>query len=167
MERQYQRIKQAYLASAGDSSPLFRTILAVADEAGLDAALALLERCVVAKRVAWLDKRLSQFARTGDALRDGYRLFYEEYLGLSVPDGGEIVARTGREIVMRWWNPCPTLEACVRLGLDTRTVCRQAYHRPVQEMLTRLDPRLRFERTYEALRPYVPYCEERIVLYDD
>jgi hypothetical protein len=65
---------------------------------------------------------------------------------------------------MRWWNPCPTLEACVRLGLDTRTVCRQAYHQPVQVMLSRLDPRLRFERNYEALRPYVSYCEERIVL---
>ena len=90
----------------------------------------------------------------------------EDYLGLSVPQGGEIVAWTRREIVMRWWNPCPTLEACVQLGLDTRVICRQVYHQPVQEMLSRLDPRLRFERNYQALRPHVPYCEERIVLLD-
>jgi hypothetical protein len=34
-------------------------------------------------------------------------------------------------------------------------------------MLTRLDPRLRFERDYEVLRPYAPYCRERIVLSGD
>jgi hypothetical protein len=84
-----------------------------------------------------------------------------------VPQEGEIVAQTEREVVMRWWNPCPTLEECVRLGLDTRVICRQVYHRPVQEMLSRLDSRLRFERNYEALRPFVPYCEERIVLDDN
>jgi hypothetical protein len=117
--------------------------------------------------MAWLDEHLSRFDRTGDVLRDGYRLFYEEYLGLSMPEGGEIVEWTEREIVMRWWNSCPTLDACLRLGLDTRTVCCQAYHRPVQAMLLHLDSRLRFERNYEALRPYVPYCEERIVLVDE
>jgi hypothetical protein len=164
VERQHARIRQAYLDSAGDSTALFRTVLAVAEEVGLDAALALLERCVVAKRMAWLGKRLSQFARTGDPVRDGYRLFYEEYLGLSVPEGGEIVEQTAHKVVMRWWNPCPTLGACERLGLDTRTICRRVYHQPVQEMLSRLEPRLRFERNYEALRPYTPYCEERIVL---
>jgi hypothetical protein len=113
--------------------------------------------------MVWLGKRLTQFVRTDDVLRDGYRLFYADYLGLFVPDDGEIVAQTEHEILMRWWNPCPTLDACVRLGLDTRVVCRKAYHQPVQAMLSRLDPGLRFERNYEALRPYVPYCEERIV----
>jgi hypothetical protein len=166
VERFYRCIRQAYLTSAGDSTALFQTVLSVADEVGLEAALSLLERCVSAKRLAWLKDHLPQFVRTGHALRDGYRLFYTEYLGLSVPEGGEIVAQTEREIIMRWWNPCPTLEACVRLGLDTRVICRRAYHRPVQELLAHLDPRLRFERNYEALRPYAPYCEERIVLYD-
>jgi hypothetical protein len=130
----------------------------------LKAALALLEQCVVTKRMAWLDQHLARFVRTGDVLCDGYRLFYEDYLGFSVPDGGEIVVQTERELTMRWWNPCPTLDACVQLGLDTRLICRQAYHRPVQEMLACLDPRLRFERNYETLSPYAPYCEERIVM---
>ena len=143
---------------------LFQTVLAVADEISMGTALALLERCVVAKRTAWLAAYLPQIVQSGDALCDGYRLFYEDYLGLSVPEGGEIVRRTEREIVMRWWNPCPTLEACVRLGLDTRVICRRVYHQPAQAMLSRLDSRLRFERNYESLRPYVPYCEERIVL---
>jgi hypothetical protein len=55
----------------------------------------------------------------------------------------------------------------VRRGLDTHVVCRQAYHRPVQAMLTHLDPRFRFECNYKALRPYTPHFEERIVLYED
>ena len=50
------------------------------------------------------------------------------------------------------------------LGLDTRQVCRKAYHLPVQKFLSRVHPRLRFERNYEVLRPYAPYCEEIIIL---
>jgi hypothetical protein len=128
--------------------------------------LALLERCVEDKRMAWLEAHLANWGPTGDAVRDACRLFYGEYLGLSVPGEGEIVVQTEKEVLMRWWNRCPTLDACVQLGLDTRVICRQVYHRPVQEMLSRLDSRLRFERNYEAIRPYAAYCEERIVLYD-
>ena len=140
MEGQHPHIRQAYLDARGDSLQLFQTVLAVAGEVGLDAALGSLERCVTAKRLAWMEGRLTQFVRTGDVLGDGYRLFYEDYLGLSIPQQGQIVARTERELTTRWWNPCPTLEACLRLGLDTRVVCRRAYHRPVQEMLSTFSP---------------------------
>jgi propanediol dehydratase small subunit len=34
----------------------------------------------------------------------------------------------------------------------------------VQEFLQRIDPRLRFDRNYTALRPYRDYCEELITL---
>lgn len=97
-------------------------------------------------------------SRAGDPLLDGYHIFYETYLGLSVPADGEIIEQNERRMVMRWWNACPTLAACQKLGLDTRQVCRRAYHRPVQAFLRRIDPRLRFDRNYEALRPYQPYC---------
>jgi hypothetical protein len=36
----------------------------------------------------------------------------------------------------------------------------------VQEVLQKLDPRLRFTRNYAAIRPYAPYCEEIIYLED-
>jgi hypothetical protein len=59
------------------------------------------------------------------------------------------------------------LEACVRLGLDTRQVCREGTEESVQHLIVRLDPRLRFSRNYvDGIRPYAPYCEERIELVE-
>jgi hypothetical protein len=94
----------------------------------------------------------------------GYQWFYEKYLHVSIPGDGELVEHTRGRMVMRWWNACPTLDACVKLGLDTRVVCRYAYHQPVQVFLNAIDPNLRFERNYTCLRPYAPYCEEIIQL---
>ena len=71
---------------------------------------------------------------------------------------------TQGRVLMRWWNPCPTLEACRQLGLDTRVVCRKAYHRPVQEFLAQIHPALRFDRNYACLRPQAAWCEEMISL---
>jgi hypothetical protein len=161
-----ERIRDCYLHTRGDSKELFRTILSVASETGLDAALECLESCISEKRAAWLEKFGNSTGRTGYALRDGYKLFYEQYLGLSIPRDGEIIEANERRIVMRWWNPCPTLEACQVLGLDTREICKKAYQLPVQNFLTKINPRLTFKRNYEAIRPYAGYCEESIELGD-
>jgi tRNA(adenine34) deaminase len=160
----YQLVRHQYARSRGDSTELFQTILSIAQEIGLDGALACLEQCVIEKRLAWWDRNVETLERTGNPLRDGYRMFYEGYLGLSIPQDGEIVEAMDRRLVTRWWNPCPTLEACKKLGLDTREICRKVYHQPVQVLLSKIDPRLRFERNYAALRPYTPYCEEIIRL---
>ncbi len=160
-------VRRAYASSGGNSIELFRTILALAQEVRLDEVLACLEHCVIEKRLAWLDQQAAAPMTpmsTGNPILDGYKLFYEHYLGLSIPQDGVVVAATERRWVMRWWNRCPTLEACRELGLDTREICRKVYHRPVQALLARIDPQLRFERNYEALRPYAPYCEEVISL---
>ena len=167
MDPFYHRVRRVYQSTAGDATDLFRTILLIAGEIGLNEALSLLERCVTEKRIAWLQRHEPQFENTDCPLPDAYRLFYEDYLGLSVPNDGEIVEWTANRVLMRWWNPCPTLEACVRLGLDTRGICREVYHRPVQELLSALNPALRFGRNYDALRPYVPYCEEYLLLEDN
>jgi hypothetical protein len=165
MDEYYQLIKQEYdRTKSGNSTQLLRTVLSVAEATSLDRALAYLESCVVEKRLAWLGANLQRLDRTEDPVHDGYRLFFEVYLGLSPPKDGEIVEQTERKVVTRWWNRCSTLEACNTLGLDTRVICRKAYHRPVQEFLSRVHPSLRFERNYEALRPHTPYCEEIIIL---
>ena len=166
IERACQRVQHAYQQSGVDATLLFRTVLSVGEQVGLDQALSCLEHCVTCKRMVWLDEHIDRLERSGDPLLDGYRLFYEAYLGLSVPADGTIVERDGRRIVTRWWNRCPTLEACQALGLDTRTICRLAYQRPVQAFLSRIDPRLRFDRNYGALRPYAPYCEEILSLLE-
>jgi hypothetical protein len=158
------RIRQKYTSSGGDLTDLFQTILSIASHIGLDEAWACLERCVIEKRLAWLEGHLATLGRSGDPLADGYRLFYESYLGVSVGKDGAVVEATESKLVTRWWNECPTLAACQKLGLDTREVCRKAYHRPVQVFLARIDPRLRFDRNYAVLRPHAPYCEEIITL---
>lgn len=162
----YQRIKQQYKNLKGDSTELFREIAAAADAIGMDEALACLEQCVIEKRLAWLQANLGEVIDENDPLLEGYQWFYEKYLGVSIPEDGEIVEHTGKRMVMRWWNPCPTLEACQKLGLDTRQVCKKAYQKPVQEFLERIHPKLRFDRNYENIRPYAAYCEEIIVLED-
>jgi hypothetical protein len=166
MDPYHSLIKYKYSNSSGDSTPLFQTILSLSKEIGLDKALAYLERCVIEKRLVWLGANLEKLTRTGNSVLDGYHIFYETYLGISAPVDGEIIEQNERRLVMRWWNPCPTLTACQKLGLDTREVCRKAYHQPVQEFLMRIDPRLRFDRNYAALRPYQPYCEEIITLVE-
>jgi hypothetical protein len=155
-------IKHHYLS--GDTTALFQTLLDAAQEIGLPQALARLEACVIEKRLAWLESHPALIRNTDHPIQDGYRLFYENYLGVSIPQDGEIVRQNQHEIVMRWWNRCPTLEACQKFNLNTREVCRLAYHKPVQIFLARVHPGLRFERNYQALRPHCGYCEEMITL---
>ena len=159
-----QRIKIQYENSHGDSTELFQEILRISEEIGLDKALSILECCVTEKRLAWAKVHLGEMEKTENPVLDGYRWFYEKYLGVSIPEDGEIVELSDRRIVSRWWNPCPTLEACKKFGLDTRVICKQAYHQPVQAFLVQLHPGLRFGRNYGCLRPYTAYCEEIIFL---
>jgi len=165
-DEHYRIIRNVYLGSWGNALPLFRRILEIAGDTGLEKALGMLQRCVTEKRLAWMDDHMDCFEHSGDPLMDGLRMFYQDYLGLSIPQDGEIVEHTEKRLVMRWWNRCPTLEACLALGLNTREVCRNVYQQPVEEMLKRIDPRLRFERNYDVLRPYSHYCEEMIILVE-
>jgi tRNA(adenine34) deaminase len=167
MEAEFCRlIRYHYENSRGDSTQLFKTILSIAQETGLEEPLEFLEGCVIEKRLAWFEQNAKTLQKTGALLQDGYRLFYERYLGLSIPADGEIVEVTPYRLKFRWWNRCPTLEACRTLGLDTREICKKVYHRPVQVFLSRIDARLRFERNYNSLRPYTSYCEESLELVD-
>lgn len=168
MYEQYQDVlRNEYRRRARDFNALFRQVLTIAEDIGSDAAWKLLENCVIERRLAWLDANPEVTLGTGDPILTAYVAFYEKYLGVRAPDDGEIVESTAERLVIRWWNHCPTLEACKTLGLDTREVCRKAYHGPVQAFLTRIDPKLRFERNYSALRPHAPYCEEIILLARD
>lgn len=166
MLNHYQRIKQLYSNLHGDSTELFQEILTAASEIGLEEALAYLEQCVMEKRTMWLQDNLGKPANENDPVTEGYKWFYEKYLGVSVPEDGEIVEHTDKRMVMRWRNPCPTLEACNQLGMDTRQVCKMAYEKPVEEFLKHIHPKLRFQRNYESIRPHTAYCEEIITLED-
>ncbi len=162
--KQYRLVKQAYQAGGEDLTHLYQLILTIAEETSLNEALAHLERCVTEKRLAWLKEYLGAVERTGNPLDDAFRIFYLGYLGLSTPEDGDIAERTGTKLVTRWWNRCPTLDTCQKLGLDTREICRKVQHTPVQAFLMEIDPRLTFDRNYERIRPHATYCEEIMTL---
>jgi tRNA(adenine34) deaminase len=124
------------------------------------------ERHILAKRQAWLRRHIPDPAWLGKVSpRQAYELLFRDYMGLSLADL-QVISESEREIVWLSANACPTLEACQALELDTRMVCRSTTEKPTQAFLSWLDPQLRFVRDYESIRPYAPYCVERILLSD-
>ena len=118
------------------------------------------------KRQAWWEANRDALRLEGSLPRQAYTMFLLEFLGLD-PAEVPVVYEDKRLIIWRSFNFCSMLEACIRLGLDTRQVCREGTEESVQHLIERLDPRLRFSRNYaDGIRPYVPYCEERIELLD-
>ena len=97
--------------------------------------------------------------------RMAYELLFFTYLGLKASEL-PVILETDDKIVWHSQNACPTLDACQRLGRDTREVCRAVYERATQAFLSQLDPQLRFLRSYQEIRPYFPYCKEWIVRVD-
>jgi tRNA(adenine34) deaminase len=121
-----------------------------------------LHRGAIAKRLAWWEAHHDELKLTGSLPRQAYTLVFLLYMGLP-PEDVPVVYEDDRRIVWRSANFCPTLEACLRLGLDTRVVCRAATEQSMDVLIRRLDERLRFGRNYETgIRPYAPYCEETI-----
>jgi|WetSurMetagenome_2_1015567.scaffolds.fasta_scaffold11861_4 tRNA(Arg) A34 adenosine deaminase TadA len=130
-----------------------------------------LEHEVIRKRLAWLDEHgydartVYDPGRPPILPRRAFELLFADYMGV---DLGRlpIEEESGDRITWLSLNPCSRLDACVKLGLDTRTVCRAVYEKPVQFFLSRLDPSLRFVRDYEQIRPHAPHCRESIVRVD-
>lgn len=127
--------------------------------------LNIIEAEVAAKRTDWYDS-LPPGERPPVGVRPSPRLAFEmlffRYMGLQ-PEDLPVLKQDDEEIVWSSRNPCPTLEACKRLGLDTRVVCRAAYEKSTQAFVSRIDPQLRFLRDYQEIRPFSQQCRERIV----
>lgn len=122
-----------------------------------------LEQRAAAKREAWFSTSAGEACLQGPATpRSAFEALFFSYMGLC-PDDLPVEFESDDAIVWQSKNPCPTLQACLRSGLDTRSVCRAVYERPTQRFLSRIDPRLRFLRDYQTIRPHGPYCRERIV----
>jgi hypothetical protein len=125
-----------------------------------------IEAEVTQKRLAWLAQNHPiQNGQGPLSPRQAYQLLFFDYMGLSADDL-PVVQETESQITWLSKNPCPTLAACQRLGLDTRTVCRLAYEASTQAFLSYLDPQLRFVRSYDEIRPYAPHCRESILRVD-
>ncbi len=160
----YSIIEKEFLAKGKDYTKLFKSVCSVAEEIGMDKALEYLEECVIQKKVLWLEENLGRIKRTKNPIDDVLKIFYEIYLGISFGHNGKVIRKTDKELVVRCWNKCPVLNACNKFGLDTKKICRQAYHRYAEVFLSRIHPKLKFQRNYNRIRPYSSFCEEKIIL---
>jgi hypothetical protein len=156
-------VDEIFRVAVEGQTRLFKYVEQVSTTLGRDRAWKVLEDIVLEKRMAWLDEKRVAPISTLNPVERAYHLFYHDYLGLKEGDV-EVVERTPRRITMRWSNPCPTLEACKVLDIDTGFVCKRAYEGPTRAFVTRVHPDLRFPRNYDRIRPHSPFCEETIEL---
>ncbi len=121
---------------------------------------------ITQRRMAWLDQVLPGmpgYRALGP--RGVYELLFFSHMGLE-RDELPVVAESADEIVWLSRNRCTLLEACLALGLDTRQVCRPVNEQATQAFVSRIDPQLRFHRSYEEIRPHAAHCREWIVRVD-
>jgi len=155
--------KKSYAERTSETIRLFKSIINRSRGVGEEKAWAELEDEICKRRVEWYEKNKDKFHLEGTDIEKAYRLLYIEYLNLG-PSDGAIVEKTENRMVTRWYNPCDVLEACTALGFDTREICKKIYEKPVQILISQINPKLRFRRT--AYRPHSPYCEEVIELIE-
>jgi tRNA(Arg) A34 adenosine deaminase TadA len=117
----------------------------------------------IARRLAWFDENKDRFTFSGDdPLENAYQLLLRRF---NIDEKqAPVVERSANRLIFHSRNFCPTLEACQILGLDTRAICRRYNENSTEALIRQIDPRLRFKRNYEKLRPYAAYCEEMILL---
>jgi tRNA(Arg) A34 adenosine deaminase TadA len=124
-----------------------------------------IEQAVTEKRLTWWADHPYLKAVEPVSPRYAFECMFFDYMGLK-KDDLPILSVTETEITWASKNPCPTLEACGRLKLDTRKVCRHAYEKSTQAFISQLNPRLRFVRSYTEIRPHAKICRESIIRVD-
>ena len=131
-----------------------------------EVTLCALNEDSVRRRSAWFEENRDRFAfLSDDPVRAAYALLLARF-GITSEEA-PIVFGDETRIVFHSQNFCPTMEACNRLGMDTRQVCKHLNEDATNRLIQLIDPRLRFSRNYEHLRPYSQFCEEMICLADE
>jgi hypothetical protein len=121
-----------------------------------------IEKELLEKRLEWFRKNIKHLSLKGDDLEKAYQLILLK-IGIK-PEEAPIIKKTKRKLVFHSKNFCPALEACKILGLDTRKVCKRIFEKPTEELIKKINPKLKFTRNYKKIRPYTDYCEEIIEL---
>lgn len=117
-----------------------------------------IEREISAKRILWVKNNVKENVTSP---RKAFELLFFIYMGLSESEL-IVISETENEIEWLSRNDCPILEACKKLNLDTKIVCKFAYEKSTQAFLSQLNPQLRFSRSYSEIRPYHEHCREKI-----
>jgi hypothetical protein len=145
------------------TSPDFETLIVRQMEALKSKDYAVLEAESISRRQKWLEINAAAALQrhSGASPRAVFEILFFDYMKL-IPEEVPVVHETPDEIIWRSVNACPTLEACLRLGLDTRLVCKTTAEKTAQYFVSRLDPGLKFGRSYVEIRPHSSACLEWI-----
>lgn len=123
---------------------------------------------ITQRRVRWIEKHLPEMLIKYKSLspeEQSYKIIFFEHMGIN-PRHSKIVRVSPTKIMIESRNFCPYLEACQRLGLDTRLVCKKIGEPSIQAMCEAIHPNLRFSRNYQNIRPHSSFCEEYIELIE-
>jgi tRNA(adenine34) deaminase len=116
------------------------------------------------RRISWFEENRNQIVPhlEGSEVEKAYQLILMK-IGISEKEA-PIAEKTDDRVVFHSVNPCPALDACEILGLDTRVVCRLHTEAATDALIKKLNHKLKFTRNYTRLRPDGPFCEEIIEL---
>jgi tRNA(adenine34) deaminase len=124
----------------------------------------ILSQGSVERKLAWFEKNKHILDELhGDDLYKAYDLLLLRYLRIQ-PSEVPIVYKDDKKIIWHSYNWCPTIQACADCGLDTRDICKRVWVESVQKLIEKINSNLKFDRTYDTLRPHGKYCEEMITL---
>jgi tRNA(adenine34) deaminase len=146
-------ISERYTAQVGRWVSLLRD----ADEKRLVA----IRDALSVRRLQWMEENMEILSSLqGDPLEKAYRIILYK-IGVEENEA-PIAFRDETRLVFHSKNNCPTLTACLALGLDTRRICRTVLESPTDLLVKRVDENLSFGRNYDVIRPQSSYCEEII-----
>ena len=113
---------------------------------------------ITQKRLAWLRGNRSLLSGDLGLAEAACRLLFIDEMQVSE---GVIVTRISENAVrIESRNFCPYLEACQRLGMDTRYVCKEIGEPSIVAFFQEIDPTLSFRRDYDKIRPHNDCCVE-------
>lgn len=142
---------------------LFKYVQEVAKHIGEEKALEILSKIKVKEHMKWFQENASKLDLSGDPLQAAHRMLIEGWLGRDL-EAIKVVERSEDRIVQHYDLPCSVLDACLKVGFDTRKICRAIHQKSINAIIQRVDPRLRFDRDYGRIRPYENHCVETLYL---
>lgn len=121
---------------------------------------------ITQRRVKWLKENLTKLNnnyKNLDLLEKAYKIILLDHMKIK-PKHLIIHRVSDKKLLIESRNFCPYLEACKKLSLDTKFVCKEIGEPSIQAMLKMIHPRLTFRRNYRKIRPNYYFCEEFIEL---
>jgi len=127
-----------------------------------------LANLITQRRVKWIKEHLKEMLLKYKGLSpegQAYRIIYFDHMGIN-PEHSKMVRVSPTKIKIKSNNFCPYLEACQKLSLDTKTVCKEIGEQSIKKMIELINPNLKFSRNYANIRPHNGVCEECFELKD-